>query len=86
MTQRRGLPVVLQAFDQLEARLNGQIVDVALKVGRFDTWIKQLEQTVSGRGRMGSSVGLSKDLQGNDDSSIHDYCVRFLLWCNRANI
>lgn len=70
--------MVLQAFDQLEARLNGQIVDVANKVGRFDTWIKQLEQTVSGRGRMGSTVGLSKDLQGNDDSSIHDYCVRLL--------
>lgn len=72
---RAGLAIILNAFDQLEARLNSTITDIANKVGRFDAWIKQLEQTVVGRGRMGSTVGLSKDLRGNDDTSIHDYCV-----------
>jgi cytokinesis protein len=31
--------------------------------------------TVDGRGRMGSTVGLSKDLKGTDDGSILDICV-----------
>ena len=74
--QRVGLSIVLNAFDQLEIRLNSTITDIANKVGRFDAWIKQLETTVAGRGRMGSTVGLSKDLKGTDDNAIHDYCVR----------
>jgi cytokinesis protein len=65
----------MYAFDQLESRLNSQITDVANKVGRFDTWMKQLEQVVAGRGRMGSTVGLSNELKGMDDKVIHDYCV-----------
>lgn len=73
--ERVGLSIVLNAFDQLEVRLNSSIIDIANKVGRFDAWIKQLEQTVVGRGRMGSTVGLSKELKGTDDNSIHEYCV-----------
>lgn len=48
---------------------------VGQKVGRFDVWLQQLSTTVDGRGRMGSTVGLSKDLKGTDDGSIMDNCV-----------
>ena len=72
---RIGLSLVLSTFDQLEQRLNGAIADIASKVGPFDVWLGQLEQTISGRGRMGSMVGISKDLKGTDDGSIMDYCV-----------
>jgi cytokinesis protein len=34
-----------------------------------------METTVEGRGRMGSTVGLSKDLKGTDDGTILDICV-----------
>lgn len=75
-TNRVGLGLVINAFDQLEQRLNLAIADLANKVGRFDVWMKQLEQTIDGRGRMGSMVGVSNDLKGTDDGSIMDYCVR----------
>ena len=74
---RIGLSLVLNAFDQLEQRLNIAVADLANKVGRFDKWLMQLGQTIDGRGRMGSMVGVSKDLKGQDDGSIMDYCVSF---------
>jgi len=72
---RIGLGLVLNAFDQLEQRLNNEVTDLTNKVGRFDVWLRQLEQIIDGRGRMGSMVGVSKDLRGQDDGSIMDYCV-----------
>ncbi len=77
---RVGLGLVLNAFHQLEQRLNSAVADLAKKVGRFDVWLRQLEQTIDGRGRMGSMVGVSKDLKGQDDSAIMDYCVSKMLW------
>jgi len=76
---RVGLRLVLNAFDQLEQRLNTAVADIANKVGRFDVWLKQLEQIIDGRGRMGSMVGVSKDLKGQDDGAIMDYCVSDIL-------
>ena len=73
---RVGLGLVLNAFDQLEQKLNTAIGDIAKKVGRFDVCLRQLEQIIDGRGRMGSMVGVSKDLKGQDDGAIMDYCVR----------
>ena len=73
--ERVGLRLVVNALDQLETRLNGAVADIANKVGRFEVWLKQLEATIDGRGRMGSMVGVSRDLKGQDDGSILDYCV-----------
>ena len=74
--ERIGLRLVLNAFDLLEQRLNVAVADLSNKVGRFDVWLRQLELAADGRGRMGSMVGVSKDLKGNDDSAIMEYCVR----------
>lgn len=73
--ERVGLGLVLNAFDQLELKLNSTIPDMANKVGKFDVWLKQLEQTIDGRGRMGSTVGVSQELRGTEDGAIMDYCV-----------
>jgi cytokinesis protein len=75
-TARTGLTIVLNAFDSLEQKLNVAVTELSGKVGRFDTWLKQFEQVIDGRGRMGSMVGISKDLRGQDDGSIIDFCVR----------
>jgi hypothetical protein len=51
--------------------------------GRFDAWLKALEKTLDGRGKMGSAVGASSDLKstgmvGSGDSRITQYMVKFL--------
>ena len=74
-SERHGLSAILDAFDALETRLNLSVVEVAQKVGRFDRWMMQLEQTIDGRGRMGSAVGASKEIRGGDNHFILEYCV-----------
>lgn len=50
------------------------------ELGRFDAWLKLLDATLDGRGRMGSLVGASEDvrrlgLQGAPDNHLADYAV-----------
>lgn len=71
---RVGLSHVLHGLAMVEAHANASR-DIGDKVGRFDIWLRQMEQTVEGRGRMGSTVGLSRDLKGTDDGTILDICV-----------
>lgn len=71
---RVGLTHVLTGLSMVETHVNGT-QSVGNKVGRFDIWLRQMEQTVEGRGRMGSTVGLSRDLKGTDDGTILDICV-----------
>lgn len=70
---RRGLGLVLVAFDAVEQAINAGITDPSKKVNKFDMWLRQLESMVDGRGRMGSMVGMSKDFK--DAVDIHEYCV-----------
>jgi cytokinesis protein len=72
--ERQGLGHVLTGLTHVENHVNSTR-DFAHKVGRFDVWLQQMMTTVDGRGRMGSTVGLSKDLKGTDDGSILDICV-----------
>ena len=72
---RVGLEHVLQGLSNVESHHNNTR-GIGQKVGRFDIWLQQLSTTVDGRGRMGSTVGLSKDLKGTDDGTILDICVR----------
>lgn len=67
------LSMVLASFDYVEQILNAAIVDVANKVGKFDMWLKQLDGTIEGRGRMGSMVGMSKEF--GEAVHVHEYCV-----------
>jgi len=71
---RVGLSHVLQGLGHVESHHNSNN-PIGQKVGKFDIWLRQMETTVEGRGRMGSTVGLSKDLKGTDDGTILDICV-----------
>src|SRR5271156_2816119 len=46
---------VLTAMDQLKSALS--------ELGRFDAWMRLLEVTIDGRGRMGSLVGASDEMR-----------------------
>lgn len=54
----------------------------------FGSWLRNLKDTLGGRGRMGSLVGLSEELRKNlgssamgpaGDAALSDYAVRALL-------
>jgi len=66
----RGHPLVLQGFDQL-AKFQAE-------QGRFDVWIRMLENAIDGRGRMGSLVNASDEFRKGGigfDSSLMEYAV-----------
>jgi hypothetical protein len=46
--------------------------------GRYDYWFKALDETLNGRGLLGSLVGASEELKRNQgiDSNLNDYAVR----------
>ena len=46
----------------------------------FAYWFKTMEQSLSGRGKMGSLVGASEEVRrgGSNDSSLNEYAVSFL--------
>lgn len=46
--------------------------------GCYNFWFKSMEQSLSGRGKMGSLVGASEEVKraGGIDSSLNDYAVR----------
>ncbi|PPQ66836.1 hypothetical protein CVT26_009615, partial [Gymnopilus dilepis] len=52
--------------------------------GSYDYWFKSMEQTLSGRGKMGSLVGASEEVKrtGGVDSSLNDYAVANLVLIN----
>ena len=66
----QGLGMVLGAFDKMEQQANMAIQNVSSKVGKFDIWISQTNQTIDGRGKMGSRVGAKVD-----EKSIQEYGV-----------
>lgn len=72
---RAGIPLILSGFDQVEQRLNNQVEQLSQKVGRFDIWIAQLDATIDGRGRLGSSVGASKEVRSLGDSEVIETIV-----------
>jgi len=53
----------------------------------FVYWFKTMEQSLSGRGKMGSLVGASEEVRrgGSIDSNLNDYAVsvpdKFRIWC-----
>ncbi|KAK9386817.1 hypothetical protein V1515DRAFT_104580 [Lipomyces mesembrius] len=68
---------VINAFDQLKAHLNEQ--------GRFDAWISTVENTLNGRGKMGSLVGASEEVRAGgvgSESLLMEYSVATLFLIN----
>jgi cytokinesis protein len=78
--ERQGLGHVLNGLGHVENHHNSTR-SIGQKVGKFDVWLQQMATTVDGRGRMGSTVGLSQDLKGTDDGSILDICVCLCRYC-----
>lgn len=72
---RAGLALVLRAFDALESEHNKKHNTLSHKVSKFELWLRQTEDFVYHRGRMGSTVGQGPMTKGMDQVQINDYCV-----------
>jgi cytokinesis protein len=72
-----GHTAVLSAMDQLKNALG--------ELGRFDAWMRLLEVTIDGRGRMGSLVGASEEVRKGGmgiDSLLMEYALANLFLIN----
>jgi cytokinesis protein len=68
---------VLQALDQLKTQ-HGE-------TGRFDSWVRWIEVTIDGRGKMGSLVGASDEVRSGGigvENLLMEYAVASLLLIN----
>lgn len=64
----KGQELVLKAMEKLK--------DHRREYARFDAWLKLLDVTLDGRGRMGSLVGASEDVRKlGTDNHLSDYAV-----------
>lgn len=75
----KGQEIVLKGLDKLSEHLG--------EFGRFDAWLKLLDATLDGRGRMGSLVGASEDVKrmlgsGAQDSHLGDFCLSNMMLIN----
>ena len=64
-----GHRLVLEGLDQ--------VMDYWKESARFDAWMRILENTIDGRGRFGTIVGMSEDLRkaGTQDGQLIEYVV-----------
>jgi cytokinesis protein len=64
-------PLVITALEVLSSSNNEA-------GGCYEYWFKSMEQSLSGRGKMGSLVGASEEVKrtGGVDSSLNEYAVR----------
>jgi cytokinesis protein len=72
-----GHSAVLTSMDQLKQALG--------ELGRFDAWMRLLEVTIDGRGRMGSLVGASEEVRKGGmgiDSLLMEYALANLFLIN----
>ncbi|KAH7033422.1 uncharacterized protein B0I36DRAFT_108745 [Microdochium trichocladiopsis] len=68
---------VIQAMDQVRAQQNEN--------GRFDAWMRLVEVTVDGRGKMGSLVGASEEVRSGGvgmENLLMEYAVATLILIN----
>ncbi|KAI8095753.1 hypothetical protein BDF21DRAFT_374116 [Thamnidium elegans] len=75
----KGQEIVLKGLDKLSEHLG--------EFGRFDAWLKLLDATLDGRGRMGSLVGASEDVKrliggGAPDSHLGDFGLSNMMLIN----
>ncbi|CAO1613189.1 unnamed protein product [Sympodiomycopsis kandeliae] len=74
-----GHRLVLQGFDDIKSSQNDH--------GRFDAWFRVLEQTIDGRGTMGSRVNASEEVKklsilGPQESSLNEYAINNMFLIN----
>ncbi|KAG0256761.1 hypothetical protein DFQ27_005516 [Actinomortierella ambigua] len=71
-----GHKLVLEGLDQVQ--------DYWKESARFDAWMRILENTIDGRGRFGTTVGMSDDLKkaGTLDSHLIEYVLSNVVFVN----
>lgn len=74
-----GHRLVLRGFDELKTAVGDH--------GRFDAWFRVFEQTIDGRGQMGSRVGASDEVRkisviGHQEASLNEYAVNNMFLVN----
>ncbi|KAG0365393.1 hypothetical protein BGZ54_006556 [Gamsiella multidivaricata] len=66
--------------------LNGldQVMEYWKESARFDAWMRILENTIDGRGRFGTMVGMSEDLKktGTQDNHLIEYVLSNVVFIN----
>ncbi|KAG1310055.1 hypothetical protein G6F64_004841 [Rhizopus arrhizus] len=73
----KGQEIVLKGLDKLSEHLD--------EFGRFDAWLKLLEVTLDGRGKMGSLVGASEDVKkmaAGGDNHLSDFALSNMMLVN----
>jgi cytokinesis protein len=75
----KGQEIVLKGLDKLSEHLD--------ELGHFEAWLKLLDATLDGRGRMGSLVGASEDFKqlagsGAPDSHLADFALSNMMFVN----
>ncbi|KAJ9663490.1 hypothetical protein H2198_000755 [Neophaeococcomyces mojaviensis] len=76
-TESQGHTKVLQAMDYVKSMVG--------EVGRFDGWMRLVEVTVDGRGKMGSLVGASEEVRSGGigmENLLMEYAVATLVLVN----
>ncbi|KAF9363124.1 hypothetical protein BGX34_004815 [Mortierella sp. NVP85] len=71
-----GHKLVLEALDQ--------VMEYWRESARFDAWMRILENTIDGRGRFGTLVGMSEDLKkaGTQDEQLMEYVLSNVIFIN----
>ncbi|GJJ73060.1 hypothetical protein EMPS_05418 [Entomortierella parvispora] len=71
-----GHRLVLEGLDQ--------VMDYWKESARFDAWMRILENTIDGRGRFGTIVGMSEDLKkaGTQDGQLIEYVLSNVVFVN----
>ncbi|KAF9582185.1 hypothetical protein BGW38_000535, partial [Lunasporangiospora selenospora] len=71
-----GHRLVLEGLDQMQ--------EYWKESARFDAWMRILENTIDGRGRFGTMVGMSEDLKktGAQDSQVIEYVLSNVVFVN----
>ncbi|KAG0052875.1 hypothetical protein BGZ83_002023 [Gryganskiella cystojenkinii] len=61
-----------------------QVMEYWKESARFDAWMRILENTIDGRGRFGTIVGMSEDLKkaGTQDSQLIEYVLSNVVFVN----
>lgn len=73
----KGQEIVLKGLDKLSEHMG--------EFGRFDAWLKLLEATLDGRGKMGSLVGASEDVRKfavGGDNQLSDFALSNMMLVN----
>lgn len=71
MGDKLGLQIVYLVFVYMQKKVNENVIDLKVKVGRFNFWLFQLVEVFVCQGLMGSNVCVYVQVKGLD---VIEYC------------